>query len=171
MGYYLACTEPPIAEPITLQEALLQCHALEGVEDDFFFCKIAAGRRKVEDFTHRALLRQKWVLTYDDYCPSMVVLPRSPVIALESVIVDGEPLDPLPPVLDGLPSRIKINVGGGCPLRVEYVAGYGDEPKDVPETLRDAIKLFVGWSYENRAAETEVPRAFYDLIRPYQLWV
>lgn len=37
-------------------------------------------------------------------------------------------------------------------LIVEYVAGYGDAPEDVPASIRHAIKLLVGAWYENREA-------------------
>jgi uncharacterized phiE125 gp8 family phage protein len=111
------------------------------------------------------------VLTYDYVSSDLVILPRSPVISIESVKVDGELLAPVPAVLEGLPSRIDLEGRGGGSLRVEYVAGYGDDPSDVPEPLRDAILLYVAWSYENRAAETEVPSAFFNLCRPYQLWI
>jgi len=169
MSYFLMRSKPPTAEPVTLQEAILQCHALKGQEDAWFLARIKAGREKVEDSSKRALLSQEWVLNFDDGAPSVVTLPRSPVREIKSVLANGVYIEPTPTVLEGLPSRINIGGFGGGSLRVEYEAGYPDG--EVPQPLIDAILLYVSWCYENRAAETEIPKAFYDLIHPYRLWV
>lgn len=170
MSYFLMRTVPPTSEPVSLQEALLQTHALGGVEDEWFLAKIRAGREKVEDFTKRALLPQTWVLNYDEAAPNVVTLPRSPVRSVLNVMANGVYVAPTPKVLEGLPSRINIGGLGGGSLRVEYEAGYPEG--QIPEPLRDAILLYVSWAYENRSGEGgEVTKAFYDLIKPYQLWV
>jgi len=169
MSYFLMRSKSSTYEPVTLQQAFTQCHANAGVEDEWFLARIRAGRERVEDFTQRALLPQTWVLNYDENAPSVVTLPRSPVMKIKNVLANGIYIDPTPKVLEGLPSRINIGGLGGGSLRVEYVAGYGKGK--IPAPLIDAILLYVSWGYENRAAETEIPKAFYDLIHPYRLWV
>lgn len=55
---------------------------------------------------------------------------------------------------------------------VEYKAGYG-EAADVPEPIRQAIRMHVAHMYENREATgvpnlTEVPLGYAELIAPYR---
>jgi len=169
MSYFLMRSKAPISEPVSLDEVLLSAHADKGVEDEFFLQKIRAGRELVETISKRALYNQEWVINWDSDAPNIITLPRSPVIKIKNVMANGVYLSPTPKVLEGLPSRINIGSNGGGSLRIEYIAGYGKGK--VPEALRDAIILYVVWAYNNREAETEIPKAFYDLIRPYQLWI
>jgi len=186
VAYFLHhyAADAPIVEPVSLQEALLQCHALGGVEDDFFLTKIRAGREKVEAFTRRSLIATTCILTFDAAAdvPDVIVLPRGPLVggSISSITVDGEARWPLtglpgaPPLVTptlrpGEPRRVTLSGYTGGALSLTYRSGYSSS--QLPRPLKDAILLYVSWSYENRAAETDVPKAFYDLIRPYQLWI
>lgn len=44
-------------------------------------------------------------------------------------------------------------------VRAVYTAGYGDDPADVPETIRTAILLWVAYLYENRGEQSAEPPA------------
>jgi len=167
--FYLSQLKAPKIEPVTLTEALRQCHADAGVEDEWFIQKIQAGRVKIEDFTRRSLMPQTWVVEYER-APWVVTLPRSPVIKVKSVIAGDVAIEPPYDLMVGIPTRLFVGskVSGGT-LRVEYTAGYGK--RRIPEPLRDAILLYVSYCYENRAGEADVPKAFYDLIEPYKLSV
>jgi len=167
---YLRQLSAPRAEPVTLQEALVQCHADSGIEDDWFTARIRSGRIKVEDYIKRSLITQTWVFGHDYDAPAFVDLPRSPVQEILEVKIDGEDidLDTVTKNIEVIPARLILPSGGGR-LRIEYKAGYGDAGESVPEPLRDAILLYVSYSYENRAGEAEIPSAFENLIRPYRL--
>jgi hypothetical protein len=168
MSYYLHQAIPPTVEPVSLEDALTQCHADAGIEDEWFLARIIAGRKKVEDYTRRSLMPQMWVMTYDNNAPATVILPRPPVIEVKSVVVNGVALEPPFNVGEGLPNRLFLgpqHQGGS--LRVEYVAGYTEGK--IPQTMIDATLLFVSWAYGNREGETDIPKAFYDLIQPYKL--
>jgi len=165
--FYLHQSKAPTIEPVTLREALLQCHADAGVEDEWFIQKIKAGTRKVEDYIHRSLMPQTWVLNIDR-APWVVTLPRPPIIKIKSVTLDGEAVSF--ELMEGLPNQLWLgSQASGQSLRVEYTAGYGK--RRIPEPLRDAILLYVSYCYENRSGEADVPKAFYDLIEPYKLSV
>jgi len=170
-NYYLEQIEAPTVEPVTLTEAIQQCHALSGVEDEWFLSRIKAGRKKVEDYTKRSLVEQSWRLTYDK-APMVVTLPRSPVQRILQVTTNGELVPALSYELTkGFPSRLFLDVSlSSEPLEIEYVAGYAEKSL-IPGPLLDAILLFVSWSYEHRAGEEDVPKAFYNLIEPYRLSV
>lgn len=57
-------------------------------------------------------------------------------------------------------------------ISITFVAGYGDNPRDVPASIRHAILLLVGHWYENREAvsvgdsASELPFAVKALIQP-----
>jgi uncharacterized phiE125 gp8 family phage protein len=165
---------PPAVEPVTLEEALVHCHADASLIDGgWFLSRIKAGREKVETRTRRSLITQTWVLRYDNGAPAVVDLPRSPVQKIKSIRVDGVQiaLKNVRIIIEGSPARVILPNAPISSLRIVYVAGYGDDGSKVPEPLKDAILLYVAHCYDNRASEKELPRAFYDLIEPYRLWV
>jgi len=170
--YYLSQIEPAVEDLVTIEQARLQCHAdVIDIEDDWFLQKIKAGTRKIEDFTHRSLGRgQVWSLVYDR-APMVLSLPRSPLIAIRSIISKNEIVSSnLYEVMSGIPSRVFLDLSlSGEPIQVIYETGY--EVGRVPQPLIDAVLLWVSWSYENRAGETDIPAAFYNLISPYKLCI
>lgn len=176
--YTLALLTPPTDEPVTLEEALTQCHADAGVEDDWFTARIRAGRQKVEDYVKRSLVGQTWALRVEGNIPAVMDLPRSPVRELVSITHRADArgdsvdvgIDAVTFNNEGCPARIILPNGYSTGvLRVEYRAGYN--ASDLPQPLKDAILLYVSYCYENRAGENDIPKAFYDLIQPYRLWV
>lgn len=76
----------PSAEPISINEAKLQCRRPVDVtnEDEIWNDVIAAARNAVEEDTRRAICWQRWKLTLDEW-PDVFELYRCPVIAVESV--------------------------------------------------------------------------------------
>jgi len=169
---FLTLVTPPSVEPVSLDEALVQCHADAGIEDAWFVARIESGRRKVEDYIRRSLITQTWALSLDSHVPTHVVLARSPVQRLIGITTDAGPID-IDSVIfnnDGSPARVSF-VSIPATVRIEYVAGYGDNPSDVPGPIKDAILLYVAHSYGNREGESELPKAFYNLIDPYRLFV
>jgi uncharacterized phiE125 gp8 family phage protein len=60
-------------------------------------------------------------------------------------------------------------------VTVRFVAGYGANPGDVPEPLRQAMLLLIGHYYENREAVaagtlTELPFAVASLVFPFRVF-
>jgi uncharacterized phiE125 gp8 family phage protein len=171
--YTLSRLVAPTEEPVTLAEALTQCHADAGVEDDWFEARIRAGRQKVEDYVKLSLMPQTWVLLVSGDIPNRIYLPRSPVQDIESVTIQGdatasaEKVLPLALINDIVPAWLILPDLNGL-LRIEYRAGC-NTPSDIPQPLKDAILLYVSHSYENRAGEADIPKAFYDLIEGYRL--
>ena len=59
-------------------------------------------------------------------------------------------------------------------LEIDYVAGYGAGPADVPASLRQAVLLLVGYWFENRdsviiaGAGSIVPSGLDQLVAPYR---
>ncbi|MCL2690265.1 MAG: hypothetical protein FWE57_10535, partial [Chitinispirillia bacterium] len=83
MPYFsLSLSVPPEDGPITLEEALTQCHAEAGVEDDWFMARIRAGVELVENFVKQSLMPQTRVLRVEGFMPEVIEIRRSPLIKL-----------------------------------------------------------------------------------------
>jgi uncharacterized phiE125 gp8 family phage protein len=59
-------------------------------------------------------------------------------------------------------------------VTVTYVAGYGDASTDIPEGIRQAVRMMVAHFYENREAVTEaklmdVPVGVRHLLMKYRV--
>jgi uncharacterized phiE125 gp8 family phage protein len=178
--YFSVLSVPPKCEPVTLKEALTQCHAEKGVEDEWFRARISTGREMVESFVNQSLMPQVWVLTVEGNIPAVIDLPRSPVIELVSLRYQAGPryeaigidLDKAALRNEGLPARLLVpdNYIRRGILRIEYRTGYAN-PKLMPKEFKEAILLYVSHSYENRAGERELPEAFYNLIEKRRLYL
>jgi uncharacterized phiE125 gp8 family phage protein len=82
------------------------------------------------------------------------------------------------------PARLKLAWGQSWPsaraganaVRIRYRAGFGAKGSDVPESIRQAMKLHVGWLYENREAgivgtiSSQLDFAYQALIQRNKVW-
>lgn len=110
-----------------------------------------------------------------------ILLPRAPVLSVTSVVYTpfgGVPttLDPSKYVVDlsnvyaprivpqfgqMWPTDLLVSANG---VVVEFVAGFGPNPTDVPEQLRLGLKQLVAFWYENRQAIDTIPQAIGELF-------
>lgn len=181
---------PPSAEPVALAEMKAFLRVEHDADDDVIAALTTGARTLVEARTRRALMTQGWRLTRDVW-PAGGVLPLlpAPVAALLAVRVyrvDGgaDLIDTSLFVLDtaAVPAVLTYARGalpapgrprGGIELDIE--AGYGDDPEDVPEPLRQAIRLLTAHWYENRALVAasgevaSVPMSVAALLAPYRV--
>ena len=82
-----------------------------------------------------------------------------------------------------VPAKIVLRSGSNWPtslrvangIQITYVAGYGSNPKQVPEQIRLAIMQYVAFMYEHRG-ETEgnvmpqMPNSIPVLLQPYKIY-
>jgi uncharacterized phiE125 gp8 family phage protein len=181
---------PPVAEPLTLADAKHFIRVEHDADDDLIAALTAGARIHVEAQTRRALMTQTWRLTRDVW-PASGRLPVLPVPlrelvsaaiwradgTLQTIDVDAFAIDraSAPAILAfarrAMPAPGRLAAG----IEIEIEAGYGDAPEDVPEPLRQAIRLLVAHWYENRgviAAGGEVPlftATVNALIAPYRV--
>lgn len=194
----LSLVTAPTDEPVTLDDARLQCRIDYADEDDLLDSLIAAAREWVESSTHRALLTQTWDLKLDAFpcAGEAIVLPKSPLQSVTSVTYydqagDLQTWDDALYTVDA-PSGAQAGSGSIYPnyreiypatqdipnaVIVRFVAGYGTSGASVPASLRQAILMRVlDWWETGRASTvvgnivTPVPHTLEALIWPYKVF-
>jgi uncharacterized phiE125 gp8 family phage protein len=177
----------PTVEPVTLTEALRQCHADPGTEDAWFTLAITAARVKAEEYQNRAFLQQTINYILDGYPCLPLKLPMSPVTAVSSIkTYDTDNTEVSLDLTDFYfdynsdPAMINLDYGKTWPtttlranssIVIQYVAGYGMAASSVPSPVKMAILFLVGYWYENRGMEHNIPDSFYNTLRPNRLHI
>lgn len=180
----------PAAEPVTLAEAKAFLRVDGTDEDGFITTLITAARLHVEGTTGRALISQSWRVVCDNWPEDQIVnLPVAPLISLNTVTVydvEGDAttlalaqfqpetnVSParifLPSTIDGVPV-----LRGRASIEIDYTAGFGTDPEDVPAGLRQAVLTLIGYWFEHRDAVviagsgSVVPAGFDQLVANYR---
>ena len=177
----------PAIEPLSLAEAKAFLRVETSDDDDLIGALIAGSRVHVEAQTRRALITQSWRLSFDTWPDDgrLNVLP-APLQTLSAVRVydfdnAAHAVDTAGFVLDkgasalifapwALPAPGRVAAG----IELDVTVGYGDAAVDVPEALRQAIRLLVAHWYDNRgltAAGTTfvLPQTVAALLVPYRM--
>ncbi len=180
----------PMLEPVALSEARTFLRVDDTAEDGFVSTLITAARLHIEGTTGRALISQSWRVVADSWpADGTIVLPVAPLISISSITTyDGEgvptilALAQFQPETNTSPARIFLPpmIEGAGVLRehngieIDYVAGFGPAPSDIPQDLRHAILSLVGYWFEHRDAViiagsgSVVPTGFDRLLAAYR---
>lgn len=158
----------PAVEPISLATAKVNLRVDVDDDDTFISGLIVTARRYVEAVSARALISQTWDYVLDDWPDSPFTIPRPPLQSITSIkYVDEDgvegTVDSGDYVVDTFsePGRVALASDASWPsdtlqpiagVRIRFVAGFGDEAADVPETYTKAMDLLIGHWYENREA-------------------
>jgi uncharacterized phiE125 gp8 family phage protein len=184
----LVMTAAPAAEPISVAEAKVHLRVDVDEEDALIASLIVAARMLVEKTLARALLTQSWSLFLDTWPRSgMITLPIAPVQGVTVVRIydkDDTPaeVDAANYAVDRLsePARLVPTAAVTSPARrlnsveVAFNAGYGDDAGDVPEPIRQALRLLVAHWFEHREPVVlgdlpqDVPGTIASLLLPYR---
>lgn len=173
-----------MAEPISLEEAKLQCRIVNDDSENALLTKyIAAAREWVENYTGRALVQRSFT-EYRDCFGDYIEISVRPLVSVESVdYVDTDGAEQayadFVGVLDRSPARIYPEHGGSWPsiagyggVTVTYTAGYAEG--EVPLALQQAMLVMVGHFYKHREAVAagtvnQVPLAATALCDPLRV--
>jgi uncharacterized phiE125 gp8 family phage protein len=180
----------PAVEPITLAQAKQFVRVEHDDDDDVITALIAGARIHVETQTRRALITQSWRLTRDVWpatgCVPVLPVPLKTLDAARVYKSDGTTLslDLAGFALDKSSAPARLSFVRGAPpapersaagIEIDITCGYGDAAANVPEPLRQAIRLLVAHWYENRgliAVGSEIavlPQSGRALIAPYRV--
>jgi uncharacterized phiE125 gp8 family phage protein len=180
----------PTVEPVSLAEAKAHLRVDTDAEDTLIQSLIMASRLHIEAALDLALITQTWRHQLDRWPRARSLnLPLRPVQSLSAVRVfdtddESETLESNAFILDGTSNAARLILSGSAILpvptraangiEIDFVAGYGDEPSDVPQPIRQALLLLTAHWYENRepveigAAATIIPGTVSDLLSPYR---
>lgn len=177
----------PSVEPIDLATARAQCRISDTVEDALLAIWITTARRQAESRTGRALINQGWAqlctgfpagdeplalrmaplvsvdeITYTDPAGAAQTLAGA-AVEVDTASVRGQ----VRPIVN---TTWPATLQRGHAVRVEYTAGYGDEPTDVPAEIRSWMLLTIAYLHEQRSAadttgrHTVLPGRFHDAL-------
>jgi uncharacterized phiE125 gp8 family phage protein len=182
---------PPAQEPVSLADAKLHLR-VDVPDDDTLISRLITGARsQIERGLGRALITQSWTWWLDAWPPGYAVsLPLAPLQSIEQVRIYAadDSFSVLPAngyLLDGQGSPPRLIRRGtlawpqpvrpGNGIAIDFTAGHGSQPTDVPAALRIAVLVLVGHWYENRqladasGASVALPPMVRDLIDPYRV--
>lgn len=158
----LVLVDAPAVEPLDATEVRDRLGGIPAsVSDETLDAFIKAARETLDgpdSYLERALIAQTWKLLLDGGFPSEPIrIPLPPLISIVAVrYVDAAGIVQTVPeehyqVLEGARPQLCPAFGFSWPatrcqlsaVEIEFVAGYGDAPEDVPEPIRSAIALQV----------------------------
>ena len=160
---------PPAIEPVSLTEAKLHLRADVDDDDSLIESLIQTAREMVEGIARRALITQTWKYILDEFPDGdELMLPLPPLQSVTTIIYKDQggasstfAASDYIVNTDTEPGKVVLAYGKSWPstslyptgaVTVQFVAGYGDDPTDVPEKYRQAMLLLIGHWYENREA-------------------
>jgi uncharacterized phiE125 gp8 family phage protein len=176
----------PAEEPVSLAEAKGFLKVDDGAEDGLITTLIGAARLHIEGVTGRALLAQSWRVVLDQWPENgQVKLPVTPFRSVTQITAyDEDGAEHQVPLAQFLREPDRLVLPGsvvGMPvlrerqgIEIDYVAGFGTEPGDVPVDIRQALLVLVAYWFEHRDAViiagsgSIVPSGFDRLVASYK---
>ncbi len=190
-GWNLKLITPPAVEPVSLDEAKEHLRVVIADDDALIAGLIVAARQAAENYTRRAFVAQTWEAGYSAFPCHAFELAKPPLIEVVSVSYTddddvAQTLSASLYVVDDYAEPAKLIrkrnatwpaiTEMGARVRIRFTAGYAGEgspangAENVPEAIKQAIKLHLGEMYENREAATAMPQACESLLHPYRVY-
>jgi len=195
MSFITSLITAPEEEPVELQDLMyhLRLDINFATEEKLLQTYITTARKRLEQITGRAFMRQTWIYYMEDW-PSndYFKLPYPPLYSVTSVkyrdsdyTENTMDTDDYRVLTNIEPGRVALDYGATWPsetlignseaIYTTFVCGYGTDVNDVPEPIRVAIMQLVAHYYEMREPTitgtilTKVPDITYTLIEPYRV--
>ena len=183
----------PTVEPVLLEEAKNHLRVDIQEDDPLIDAYIQAARQWCEAFTRKAFITQTWDVYFDAWPDGRAIwFPKPPLQSVTSVKYTDE--DGIKSTLSssdyivstGTPGLATLKASADWPsdtlqaadgVVVRFVAGFGDAAENVPEQVRQSIRLLLGHMYENRETvvvgtiSTSLPFAVEALLWPQRHWL
>lgn len=183
---------PPERDPIDWAEIKAQMRLDSLEEAELVAGYIKSATDYVEEHTGRALITQTWEVTVDNFPSTYLELPRPPLQSIASItyLDDAGATQTVASTVYRVQSApyfgvITLASGQTWPVpqttqaavTVRYVAGYGTEPRHVPASIRQAIRMLAAHWHEHREAtiagvnSQAVQWSVDDVLLPYRVVV
>jgi len=178
----------PAAEPLSLEEAKTFLRVEHGDDDELIGALIAGARMHVEGQARLGLITQHWRMVFDCWPHhGRIAVKPGPLRSLNAVrvydlqshpqSVDTQAFVPDfgASTLAFMPWALPAPGRNAAGIEIDVTIGFGDGANDVPEPLRQALRLLVAHWYENRglvgaANSTAIlPASLAALVAPYRL--
>lgn len=164
----------PETEPVALDDAKAHLRITHDADDEAIAALVKTARQICEEYTGLALITRDCRLYLDQWPKHTLSLPKPPLVNVAAINVydangDAAEFPAAAYAVDtvGRPGRIEMTgtppwpgqpLGG---IEIEFSAGFGETPDDVPPDLREGIKRLVAHLYMNRGdtGETAIRNA------------
>ncbi len=179
----------PALEPLSLDETKAHLRVDGSDEDAIIQSLILTSRLHIEAALGLGLITQSWRLILDAW-PSggEIKIPMRPLQSVSEVRVlssngAAEAIAESHYIVDAtsLPGRLVF--AGAMPrpgrkangIEIDFMAGYGAAPEDVPQPIRQALLMLVAHWYEHRdpveigTAGVAIPASVSRLLKPFRL--
>lgn len=189
---------PPASMPVTLDDARKQLslppdpvtgtHPRDG-QITLLIQTAAAHIEPPNGFVGRSLITQTWRISADREPEGVIEIPFPPMQSVESIKYidaagDEQTIDVADYSVDtdSTPGRIKPKTRWPktgdhlSAFTIQFIAGYGNDPEDVPPPIRQAIMMMIRRSYYNdedgvlESTAKEVERESWGLLGNYRMW-
>ena len=182
----------PAEEPITVGEARDYAKVEIDTDDVVIDDLIKSSRLWAENYTRRAFINQTLTMKIDWCFPEVIELPVGPVQSVTAAAftyVDSDGVDTQVPTTvyttdtTSDPGRIYLAYNQVWPtnriqrnaITLDFVAGYGIKPNNVPSDIRQAILMMTTYHYETRqphllaigGVPVNMPKTVDSLLLPY----
>jgi len=163
----------PETEPVSLAELKTFSRITTSAEDDLLTGFIVSARMAAEEYTGRAFIEQTIKALMDFWPGDVIDLPRPPLISITKVFTldedDAETeysSSSYYCIPSAQPGKLIIKQSVSEPentsrdysgFGIRYKAGYGTVSSDVPEIIRDGIKLWAAAIYSTRVVDPKNP--------------
>ena len=176
----------PVIEPLSLPEAKSWLKIDTNEEDNLVLALITSARLVIETHAGIQMNTQSWRIVMDRWPDTATLaLPLRPLISIDAIRIfdaggTAATVDQADYLLDiaGAQPRlhfIKHPPHPGQPLagiEIDAVSGFGSAAIDVPEPLRQAMRLLMARWYENRGDASEdarsIPRPVAALVSSWR---
>lgn len=170
---YIEQATAPASEPLTLTETKEFLRVETSGDDDMITRMIAVARIAAEQYLRRSLITQSWKVSFDDYAPQEVNLPRGTIQSITSAkLIARDGTETLISASNYYLSARRKLVFDIAPMshRVEivYSAGYGDA-STVPENIKQGMLSHVSRMYDERSANVPIVKSAITLYEPYRI--
>ncbi|HEY7824692.1 MAG TPA: phage head-tail connector protein [Acidimicrobiia bacterium] len=192
MRYGLQVVEAAAQAPSTVAEVKARARIDFSEEDHFLAGRIDAAAAVIEESLQRCLITRTLRMTLDAFPYDLrgtIYLPRSPVQSITAIryldtagVQQTLAADQYRVDTASVVSRVSPAYGVCWPstrcvdnaVEIDFVCGYGDNPSDVPQPIRDAISILVAtWHGPGRLAvgtKTQpMPMSVDYLLGPYRV--